>query len=94
MPLRMDVGLGPGHIVLDGDPALSQKKDTAPRFWAHVCFGQTAERIKMPLDTVVSLGPGDITLDGDSATPKKKRAQPHRFSAHVYHRQRSSAALL
>ena len=74
----------PSHIVLDGDPALSQKRDTAPRFWAHVCCGQTAERIKMPLDTVVSLGPGDITLDGDPAPPKKKGAQPHQFSAHVY----------
>ena len=26
MPLRMEVGLGPGHIVLDGDPAPLSKK--------------------------------------------------------------------
>jgi len=26
MPLHMEVGLGPGHIVLDGDPALPAKK--------------------------------------------------------------------
>jgi len=25
MKLGMDVGVGPGHIVLDGDPALPQK---------------------------------------------------------------------
>ena len=25
MPLGMEVGLGPGHIVLDGDPALPAK---------------------------------------------------------------------
>jgi len=30
MPLGMKVGLGPGHIVLDGDQA--QKGDTAPNF--------------------------------------------------------------
>jgi len=26
MPLGMEVGLGPGHIVLDGDPAPSPQK--------------------------------------------------------------------
>jgi len=33
MPLGMDVGLGPGHIALDGDPArLPKKGGTAPNF--------------------------------------------------------------
>jgi len=33
MPLGMEVGLGPGHIVLDGDPAIPKKQDTvAPTF--------------------------------------------------------------
>ena len=33
MPLGMEVGLGPGHIVLDGDPASPpQKAGTAPQF--------------------------------------------------------------
>ena len=39
MPVGMEVGLGPGHIVLDADPV------------AHVCCGQTAGWIKTPLDT-------------------------------------------
>ena len=30
MPLGTDVGLGPGQIVLDGDPAPPQKKRTQP----------------------------------------------------------------
>jgi len=31
MSLGMQIGLGPGHIVLDGDPAPPpQKRDTAP----------------------------------------------------------------
>jgi len=30
MPLGVEVGLGPGHIVLDGDPALPLQRYTAP----------------------------------------------------------------
>jgi len=33
MPLGMEMGLGPGHIVLDGDPApLPKKGEEAPIF--------------------------------------------------------------
>jgi len=51
MQLSMEVGLGPGHIVLDWDPApLHIKGGTAPsQFLAHVCCGQAAGWIKMPL---------------------------------------------
>ena len=41
MPLGMEVGLGPGHIVLDGDPALPPQKGHSPQFSVHVCCGQT-----------------------------------------------------
>ena len=36
MPLGMQVGLGPGDIVLDGDRALPPRKGgtVAPTFWA------------------------------------------------------------
>ena len=30
MSLCMEIGFGPGHIVLDGDPALPVKRATAP----------------------------------------------------------------
>jgi len=58
----MEVGLGPGDFVLDGDPVLlPEKKGTAPtQFSVHVYCGQTAGWIKMPLGTEVNLGPGDI----------------------------------
>jgi len=40
--LGMWVSLGPGHIVLDGDPAPSPKKGAKPlQFSAHVYCGQT-----------------------------------------------------
>jgi len=32
MPLGMEVGLSPGDVVLDGDPALSPKRGEAPNF--------------------------------------------------------------
>ena len=57
MPLVMEVGLGPGEIVLDGDPAPPKKWHGNPRFSAHVCCGQTARWIKMPLGTDVDLVP-------------------------------------
>jgi len=35
MPLGMEVGLGPGDFVLDGDPAPPKIKGTAPpNFWS------------------------------------------------------------
>jgi len=39
MPLGMEVGIGPGHIVLDGDPALPQRKGAqhSPLFYLHNC---------------------------------------------------------
>ena len=39
MKLGMEVGLIPGHIVLDGYPAPSSKGAQLPQFSAHVCCG-------------------------------------------------------
>jgi len=72
MKLGKEVGLGPGHIVLDEDP-----KGHSPQFSAHVCCGQMARWIKMPLGTEVGLGPGDIVLDGDLCPPKKWGTAPN-----------------
>ena len=66
--------VGPGHIVLDGDPALPAKGHS-PQFSANVRCDQTAGWIKMPLGMEVGLGPGDFALDWDPAPPKKG-AQP------------------
>ena len=42
MSLGTKVGLGPGHIVLDGDPAAPTEMGTAApaHFYAHVYCGQ------------------------------------------------------
>jgi len=40
MPLGMEVGLGPGDFVFDGDPAAPQKKRPSPNpIFAHVYCG-------------------------------------------------------
>jgi len=75
MPLGADVGLGTGHIVLDGDPATSTERGTAdPHFSVPVYCVQIARCIRMPLGTEVGLGPGDIVLDGDPAPPPAERS--------------------
>ena len=76
MPLDMEVGLGPCHIVLDGDPPPLPKRGHSPQFSAHVCCGQTAGWTKMPLGKQVGLGPGDIVLDGDPVPHKRGHSCP------------------
>ena len=65
--LGIEVGLGTGDFVLDGDPVPFPKKgaETPPQFSAHFYCGQTAQCIKMPLGMKVGLIPGDFVLDGD-----------------------------
>jgi len=56
MSLGMELGLGLGDFVLDGDPVpLPKKGAEAPKFSAHVYCGQTAGWIKMILGTEVRL---------------------------------------
>ena len=70
MKLGVQVGLGPGHIVLDGDQAPPPPKwHSPPQFSTHICCSQMAGWIKMPLGREVGLGPGDFVLDGDPAPP-------------------------
>jgi len=71
MPLDMQVGLGPGEFVLDGDPAPLPKKGAEPppakKISVHVYCGQTAGWVKMVLRMEIGLSPGDFVLDGDRA---------------------------
>jgi len=69
MAIAMEEGLGPGHIVLDGDPAPLKRGVQPPIFgpcllWPNGWMDQ------------------DATWHG--ASPKKGRSPLPRFSAHVY----------
>jgi len=81
MTLGMEVGLGPGHIVLDGDPAplLQNGTEPPPQFSAHFYCRQTAGCLKTPLGTEVDLGPSHIVLDGVTALRETGTAAPHLF---------------
>ena len=64
MTLGMEVGLGPVHIVLDGDTALFPKKGADP------------PNLKLVLGTAVGLSQGDFVLDGDLAPSPKRGRSP------------------
>jgi len=82
MKLGMQVDLGPGHIVLDGDPSSPTKKGAQlPPLFGPCLLWPNGWMDKMPLSMEVGLGPGHIVLDGDLAPPSK-RAYPQ-ISAHV-----------
>jgi len=68
MKLGMQVGLGPGHIVLDGDPAPPLPKRHSP----HQIFGPYLLRPNGCMDQDATWygarpQPGDFVLDGDPA---------------------------
>jgi len=70
MPLGMEVGLGPGDFVFDGDPATPEKRAHLPHpILAHVHCDQMAGWIKMTLSMEVNVGSGDVVLDGVAAPP-------------------------
>ena len=87
MPLGMKVGLGPGHIMLDGVPgATNPKRGTAPNFWP---ISIVAERLQdqdatwyggrlrpMPHCAIARVINVRIIIiiiiDGDPAPPPKK----------------------
>jgi len=76
MKLGVQVGLGHGYIVLNGDPAPPPQRGTVPtQFSAHICCGQMAACVKMPFGMELGLSPGDFVLDGTQP--------PSKFSADV-----------
>ena len=96
MKLDKQVGIGPGHIVLDGDPAAPPQRGTAsPQFSANIGCGQMASWIKMPLGTNVGLGPGRIVLHGDLARcSPRERAQPPIFGMSIVAKRSPVSAIL
>ena len=78
MPLGMQVGLGPGHIVLDGDPAPLPQKGRRPPIFGP-CLLWSNDCIRIPVSTEVGLNLGDVLLDGDPAPRPLKGHSPPIF---------------
>jgi len=72
--LGVEVGLGPGDIVLDRNPATPKERAQPVQFSACVCCVQRIGWIKMQLGTEVDLSPCHIVLDGDS--PRNGHSSP------------------
>ena len=64
MPHGTEVGIDPGHILLDREPT--------SQFLVHVCCGQRPRWINIPLGTEVGVDQGDIVSDGDPAFSRKR----------------------
>jgi len=79
--LGTQVGLGPGHIVLQLPPT-QKNGHNLPQFVAHVRCSQTTGWIKMPRGMEEGLGPGDFILGGDPAPhPQKKQELIRRWDS-------------
>ena len=81
MKLGMQVGLGPGHIVLDEASAPPPPKGhSSHNFRLTSVVAKWLDGFKMPPGMEVGFGPGDFVLDGVPAPPP---GSPQ-FLAHVY----------
>jgi len=95
MKLGKQVGLGPGQIVLDGDPAPLPKKGAQPPISVHVYCGQTAGCIKISRCHLVrrqSSAQATLCYMGNQLRPKRGRG--FQFSAHIYCSQTVAELLL
>ena len=72
MQLGTEVGLGPGHTVLDGDPA----PPTTPNFRPIPVVVKRLDESRCH-STEIGLGPGHIVLDGDSAPYSQRSIVPN-----------------
>ena len=80
MTLGMELGLGSGDSVLDGDPAPPPKKGGGdPQIFGRCYCGQTGGWTKLVLGMEVGLSPGDFVSDGDPAPPPQKGTEPPNF---------------
>jgi len=79
MPLGMEVGLGSGDFVFDGDPATSRKREGTPtptQVLAHIYCGQMAGWMNTPLGREVDFGTGHIVLEVVPAVRESGTAAP------------------
>jgi len=87
MKLGMEVGLGPGDIVLDGDPAPIPKRGTAPNLWPMSVVAKRLDESKFHLVGRLALPRRHRVRWGPSSCPKKGHSSPPLFAPlpHVYY---------
>ena len=76
-PYNPEVGLGPGHIVLDGYPADLPQRGTAPNFRPLSVVAKGLDGSRCHLVGGIGLAPSHIAFDGDPApSPPKGHSPP------------------
>jgi len=79
--LGVQVGLGPGHIVLDGDPAPPPPKGHSPPNFRPISVAAKwlhGSRCHL-VWSYIGLVPGDFVLNGDPVPLPKRGAEPQNF---------------
>jgi len=84
MKLGTQVGLSPGHIVLDGDPGPTPPKGHNPPIFRPCVLCPNSWMDQDATGMEVGLSPGHIVLDGNPAPLPKKGGTAPQFSAHDY----------
>jgi len=77
MKLGTQVGLGPGHIELHGNPSPPPQRGIAPNFRPICVADKWLHGSRYALGMEVGLGPGDFVLHGDPVPPSPKRGRSH-----------------
>jgi len=71
MKLGTQVGRGPGHNVLDGDPAPPPQGGRSPQFSAHICCSLCRDQDATWYGGTIGLGPGDFVRWGPRSPSQK-----------------------
>jgi len=74
MPLGMEVGLGPGHIVIDGDPGPPKGAQPPRNFRPISVVAKWLDGSRCHLE--IGLSPSDIVLHGDLLPLPQKGRSP------------------
>jgi len=69
MPVGRQLGLDPGNIVLNGDPAPSPKRGTTPNFRPMSVMAKRLDGLRCHLVGKYSLSQCDIVLKGGPSSP-------------------------
>ena len=89
MPLRMEVDLSPGHLLLDGHPAHTRRRTAPPIFGPCLLWPNGW----MDQDEIWHAGkhrPRTQRVRWGTSSPSPKGAQPLQFSAHICCGQRTA----
>jgi len=82
--LGMEVGLGPGHIVLNRDPATPPVNGQSPNFWPISVVAKRLDGLRCHLVWRQASAQATLCSMGTQLPPEKRIHPLHTILAHVY----------